>query len=84
MLWRENVPDAFFNILISKQFFNQTKINRLDYWGSHGSLDTNIDQIDYVVFLMSYVSFDIKWHLMSYDAYDIKNMTKFNLADIGV
>jgi hypothetical protein len=60
------------------------KINRLNYWGSHGSLDTNIGQIDLCRIFETYASFDIKWRLMSYDAYDIKNMTKFNLADIGV
>ena len=43
-----------------------------DCWGPDGRLDTKIDQIDLCHISMSYASFGIIWHFMSYDAYDIE------------
>jgi hypothetical protein len=58
----------FFNFL---NFLSQNRMNRHDCWGPDGRLDTNINEIDFCHILMSYASFVIIWHLMSYDAYDI-------------
>ena len=37
-----------------------------------GRLDTNIDQSDKCHIFMSYASYDIKCHIMTYDEYDIE------------
>ena len=52
--------------------FIQNRMNGCDCWGPDGRLDTKIDQIDLCHISMSYASFVIIWHFMSYDAYDIK------------
>ena len=54
-----------------KQFFSQNRMNRCDWWGPDGRLDTQDDQIDLRHISMSYALFVIIWHYMSYDAYDI-------------
>jgi hypothetical protein len=43
-----------------------------DCWGPESRLDTKIDQIDLCHISMSYASFGIVWHFMSYGAYDIE------------
>ena len=63
---------TFFNFFIIKKFFHKNQINGCDCWGSDGRLDTKIDQIGIRHISMSYASYDIKWHIMSYDAYDIE------------
>ena len=70
-LKREKISDAFFNFLIFKQFFSQNRMNRCDWWGPDGRLDTQDDQIDLCHISMSYALFVIIWHYMSYDAYDM-------------
>ena len=47
-------------------------MNRCDYWGPDGRLDTKIDQFDLCHISMSYASYDIKCHIMTNDAYDIE------------
>ena len=47
-------------------------MNMCDCWGPDGRLDTKVDQIDSCHISMSYASFVIIWHFMSYDAYDIE------------
>ena len=53
-------------------------MNGCDCWGPDGRLDTNIDQFEKCHISMSYASFFIIWHLMSYDAYDIEIWRKSN------
>ena len=55
----------FLKILIEKW------INWHEYWGSDASLDTKINQIEKRHIPVSYASFVIIWHFMSYDTYDI-------------
>ena len=43
-----------------------------DCWGPDGRLDTKIGQIDLRHIYMSYASYDIKCHIMTYDTYDIE------------
>ena len=43
----------------------------MECWGLDISLDTKIGQINWCHVWMSYASFVIIWHFMSYDAYDI-------------
>ena len=45
---------------------------RWEYWGPYGRLDTRIDQFDLCHISASYASYDIKCHIMTNDAYDIK------------
>jgi hypothetical protein len=52
--------------------FWQKQIDRCDCLGSDGYLDTKIYQIDLCHIFMSYASYDIKCHIMTYDAYDIE------------
>jgi hypothetical protein len=47
-------------------------MNVCDCCGPDGRLNTKIDQIDLCHISMSYASFVIIWHFMSYDAYDIE------------
>ena len=47
-------------------------MNGCDNWGPDSRLDTQVDQFDWCHISMSYASFVIIWHFMSYDAYDIK------------
>ena len=54
--------DILFNYFILKLFSSQNQITRWDYWGSDAFLDTKIVQIESCHILMSYASFDIKWH----------------------
>ena len=62
-----------FNFLfIFKQFFSQNLMNGCDCWGPDGRLDTNIDQIEICHISMSYSSYVIIRHFMSYDPYVIK------------
>ena len=60
-----------FYFFIFKQIFNQNLMTGCDCWGSDGRLDTKIDQIDTRHIHMSYASYVIIWHIMTYDAYDI-------------
>ena len=64
--------------------FSQNRMNRLDYWGPDGRLDTKNDQIDLCHIFMSYASYDIKCHIMKNDAYDIEIWHFSQLVDIGV
>ena len=64
------MSDTYFNFFIFKQFFIQNRMNGCDCWGPDGRLDTKIDQIDLCHIFMSYASFVIIWHFMSYDPYD--------------
>ena len=56
---------------VFKQFFSQHWMSGCDCWGPDGRLDTKIGQFDLCHISMSYASFVIIWHYMSYDAYDI-------------
>ena len=47
-------------------------MNGCDCWGPDGRLDTKIDQIDLCHISMSYASYDIICHIMTYDIYDIE------------
>ena len=62
----------FLHFFIFKKFFSQNRINGCDCCGPDGRLDTKIDQIDLRHISMTYASFVIIWHFMSYDAYDIE------------
>ena len=53
-------------------------MNVCDCWGPDGHLDTKIDKFDLCHIYMSYASYVIIWHLMSYDAYDIEIWQKSN------
>jgi hypothetical protein len=61
----------FLFFFILKQFFSQNRINGCDCWSPDGRLDTKIDHIDLRHISMSYASYDIKFHIMTNDAYDI-------------
>ena len=63
---------GFSIFLIDKQCCRQNRISRCDCWGPGGRLDTKFDQIDLCHISMSYASFVVIWHLMSYNAYDIE------------
>ena len=67
-----------FFIFIFKQLSSQHRMNRCEYWGPDGRLDTKVDPFDWCHISMSYASFVIIWHLMSYDAYDIEIWHKSN------
>ena len=66
--------NPLFNYFILKKGLRWIQINGWDCCCPDASLDTKIGQIDLYQILMSYVYFDIIWHLMSYDAYDVKYM----------
>ena len=66
------MSNVFSNFFIFKQFFIQNRINRCHCWGPDGCSDTKISQIDLHHISMSYVSYDIKFHIMTNDAYDIE------------
>ena len=75
-----NFFEAFFKIFSFKQLFSPNRINVCDYWGPDGRLDTKISKIDLCHISMSYASFVIIWHFMSYNAYDIEIWHKSNLS----
>ena len=58
--------------LIFKQFICLNQINGRDYCVPGGSLDTKMGHIDLCHILMSYASYDIKYHIMMNDAYEIE------------
>ena len=64
------MSDVFFKFFIFKQFLSQNPMNGCDCWGPDGRLDTKISEIDLCHIYVSYASYDIKCHIMSYDAYD--------------
>jgi hypothetical protein len=66
------LPKRFSIFFIFKQFFSKKRMHGCDCWGPDGRLDTKIDQIDVCHIFMSYASYDIKCHIMTYDAYDIE------------
>jgi hypothetical protein len=45
-------------------------MNKCDCCGPDGRLDTKIDQIDFSHISMSYASYDIIRHIMTYDPYE--------------
>ena len=47
-------------------------MNVCDCWGPDGHLDTKIDKFDLCHIYMSYASYIIICHIMTYDAYDIE------------
>ena len=47
-------------------------MNVCDCWGPDGHLDTKIDKFDLCHIYMSYASYVIICHIMTYDAYDIE------------
>ena len=63
--------DTFLIFFIFKQIFNQNLMTGCDCWGPDGRLDTKIDKFDICHIHMSYASYIIIWHIMTYDAYDI-------------
>ena len=71
---------TFFFIFILKQFFSQYQMNGCDNWGTDGRLDTQVDQFDWYHISMSYASFVIIWHFMTYDAYDLEICHKSNCS----
>ena len=66
------MSDTYFNFFIFKQFFIQNRMNGCDCWVPDSRLDTKIDKIDLCHISVSYGSYDIKCHIMTNDAYDIK------------
>ena len=68
----KKISDKFFTFIIFKQFVSQHRMNGCDCWCPDGRLDTNIDQFEKCHISITYASFFIIWHLMSYDAYDIE------------
>ena len=65
-------PTFFSFFYICKEFISQNRMNRCNCCGPDGRLDTKIDQIAQCHISMSYATFVIIWHFMSYDAYDIQ------------
>ena len=51
-----------------------------DCWGPEGRLDTKIDKFDLCHISMSYASYVIICHIMTYDAYEIEIWHKSNLS----
>ena len=66
------IQTYFFIFFILKHFFNQNRIIRWYYWGPDSSLDTKLSEFELSHNFLSYASYDIKWHKMSYGAYDRK------------
>ena len=66
---------SFFSFI---KFVCQNRMNRSDCWGPDSRLDTKIDQIDLCHISMSYASYDIICHILTYDAYDIEIWHKSN------
>ena len=69
---REKMSDTYFIFFSFIQFYSQNRISGCDCWGPDGRLDTKINKFDLCHISMSYVSYVIIWHIMSYDAYDIE------------
>ena len=65
-------PTHFSIFFILKQIFHWNRMNGCDCWGSDGRLDTKIDQYDWCHIYMSYATYVIIYHIMTYDAYDIE------------
>ena len=55
-------------------------MNVCDCWGPDGHLDTKIDKFDLCHIYMSYASYVIICHIMTYDAYEIEIWHKSNLS----
>jgi hypothetical protein len=59
----------FFSFIL---FYSQNWMNGCDCWGPDGRLDTKIGKFDLCHISISYASYVIIWHIMTYDAYDIE------------
>ena len=56
---------------IFEQFFSPNRTTGCNCRGPDGRLDTKIDKFDICHIYMSYASYVIIWHIMTYDASDI-------------
>ena len=61
----------FFIFCLFKKTVSQKRIMGCEYCGPDGSFDTKIGEIEICHMPMSYVSYDIKCHIMTNGAYDI-------------